>query len=157
MSHCWQHIFAPLVKVLLFASMLIIHIWIVLLLMCSLFDFCHCTLSLSFFFFFFSFPFPDACVHAIESEPGAGSRPGVQQPNKLSAQYQARPAGKKLCVYACLCAHICVTGVIPFRPSHNYHKSACTVCILHVILSNHTLEEVMHDFQVIYLSFMYIE
>lgn len=37
-------------------------------------------------------------MHVIESEPGAGSRPGIQQANKLSAQYQARPAGKKLCV-----------------------------------------------------------
>lgn len=61
--------------------------------MCSLFDFCHFTLSL------FSL---DACVHVIESEPGAGSRPGVQQPNKLSAQNQARPAGKKLCVHICV-------------------------------------------------------
>lgn len=121
--------------------------------MCSLFDFCLCTLHLSIFFP----PFPDACVHVIESEPGAGSRPGVQQPNKLSAQYQARPAGKKLCMYAYLCAHICVIGVNPFQPSHNCHSSACTVCILHVIFSNHTLEEVMHVFHVIYLSFTQVD
>lgn len=112
--------------------------------MCYLFNFCHCTLSLSSIFFP---PFPDACVHVIESEPGAGSRPGVQQPNKLSAQYQARPAGKKLCVYAYVCAHVSVIGETHFQPSHNYLFSEYTVCILHVILSNHTLEEVS-----IYLS-----
>lgn len=55
-------------------------------------------------------------MHVIESEPGAGSRPGIQQPNKLSAQNQARPAGKKLCV-CILCAHLSVTGVTPFHPS----------------------------------------
>lgn len=113
--------------------------------MCSLFDFCHCTLSLS---SIFSPPFPVACVHVIESEPGAGSRPGVQQRNKLSAQYQARPAGKKLCVYAYVCAHVSVIGetlTLTFFIAY-------TVCILHVILSNHTLEEVMHGLCVIYLS-----
>lgn len=115
--------------------------------MCSLFDFCHCTLSLS---PIFSPPFPVACVHVIESEPGAGSRPGVQQRNKLSAQYQARPAGKKLCVYAYVCAHVSVIGETHFQPSHNY--LLYTVCFLHVILSNHTLEEVMHGLCVIYLS-----
>lgn len=93
-------------------------------------------------------------MHEIESEPGAGSRPGVQQPNKLSAQYQARPAGKKLCVYAYLCVHICAI-VTPVQPSHNYRISfsACTMCILHVIWSNQTLEVVMHGFNVVYLSF----
>lgn len=60
-------------------------------------------MPLFFFLSFFFNPFLGACVHVIESEPGAGSRPGVQQPNKLSAQYQARPAGKKLCVCADLC------------------------------------------------------
>lgn len=88
--------------------------------MFSLFDSFHCTLSLS------SIPSPlfsDACVHVIESEPGAGSHPGVQQPNNLSAQYPARPAGKKLCVH--MCVHVSMIGENLFQPSHNQHFSAC--------------------------------
>lgn len=78
--------------------MMMIHPQIIFLLSCVLCLTFATTLYLSPYFFF---PFPDACLHMIESEPGAGSRPGVQQPNKLSAQNQARPAGKKLCVRTC--------------------------------------------------------
>lgn len=68
----------------------------------------YSSLLFSFLFFFpFPFPYPDACVHVIESKPGAGSRPGIQQPNKLSAHYQARPAGKKLCVCIIMCTSLC--------------------------------------------------
>lgn len=70
-----------------------------------LFDFCHGTISLSPFFFVL---LPDACVHVIGSEPGAVSRPGVQQPNKLSAKYQVRPAGKRLCVRLCVRTSVCL-------------------------------------------------
>lgn len=52
--------------------------------------------------------FCDACVHVIDSKPGAGSCPGVQQPYKLSAQYQAWPAGKKLCVWVFLYGLSCL-------------------------------------------------
>lgn len=51
-------------------------------------------------------------MHVVDSEPGAGSRPGIQHPYKLSAQYQAWPAGKKLCVSEFLCtkSHIYFIG-----------------------------------------------
>lgn len=91
---CWTTII-----LLLFASHLIVNF--LFFTHHSLFDFHHCTLPLFSVFYFLPSFLPDACVHVIESEPGAGSRPGVQQPNKLSAQYQARPAGKKLRVSVC--------------------------------------------------------
>lgn len=93
---------------------------------CAYLDFCSCTLSICFYLFFmFSSPFsPDACVHVIESEPGACSCPGVQQANKLSAQYQARPAGKKLRCSACLC--VCV----PLLPFTVISFSLCYACHL---------------------------
>lgn len=110
-------------------------------------------LFLCFLFDLIFFPFPDACLHVIESEPGAGCRPGVHQPNKLSAQYQARPAGKKLFMYVCVCVYLCVhvsvIGVTPLQPSHNYHTSARTVRIQHVI--THLRKSCM-----VFMLFMYL-
>lgn len=59
-------------------------------------------------------------MHVVDSEPGAGSCPGIQHPYKLSAQYQAWPAGKKLCVYEFLCPE-----------SHVFFLGSWNICILH--------------------------
>lgn len=70
-------------------------------------------------------------VHVIESEPGAGSRPGVQWSNKLSAQNQARPAGKKLCV----CVYVCApwrdwSNPLPaLSPFITCHCMNCALCL----------------------------
>ena len=128
--------------------MLTIHIWIFHLPYVIYLTFATALYpSLVFFLYCLFFSFPDACVHVIESEPGAGSRPGVQQPNKLSAQYPARPAGKQqLCGCGCGCVCVCVyfflhasvIGVTPYLTLSLFNASACTVCILLITLSNLT-------------------
>lgn len=99
----------------------------------TLFFSCLFLISSSFFFFLFLFSSSDACVHVIEPEPGAGSRPGVQYLNKLSAQFSARTAGKQLCL--CFCTRL--FDLLPH--AYNLLLLQSMYWILHFTFSDHTL------------------
>lgn len=72
-------------------------------------------------------------MHVIEPEPGAGSRPGVQYLNKLSAQFSARTAGKQLCL--CFCTRL--FDLLPH--AYNFLLLQSMYWILHFTFSDHTL------------------